>query len=148
MRLFLETADAEENALFTQSLHETLAPLDQRPRYIIPRDIVRVEKTWVGEKLSGVLGGGLPSWLMTRLPKPVSQLIEKRTRERAMWHAVPAALAKNKDLVEVFQKHWNRHVSPGEAVFGQRGEGAAILEKARRKGLSPSGAVHEKDIFL
>lgn len=142
-RLFLENVDQDDNAVFATSLHEALAPLDQHPRYLIPRDVVRVEPTWIGQRTSSLI----PGWLRTRLPEPVGKLLEKRTRERAMWHAIPSALAKNKELVEIYQRHWNRHVSPGKAVYGLREEGDRILAQARADGLSPSGTVHEKDIF-
>lgn len=143
-RLFLEHADQDDNAVFATSLHEALAPLDQQPRYLIPRDIVRVEPTWIGQRT----GNLIPSWLRPRLPDTLTKLLEKRTRERAMWHAVPSSLAKNKELVEIYQKHWNRHVSPGKAIYGLREEGDRILATARAEGLSPSGSVHEKDVFF
>lgn len=143
VRLYLEQSDMEESQLFATSMQEVLAPLDQSPRYLIPRDIVRVERTWVGERVSNVL----PQWLRSRLPESIGKHLEKRIRERAMWHAVPSALAKNKELVEVFQKHWNRNVSPGKAIFGLREEGDRILEKARKDGLSSEASVHEKEVF-
>ena len=118
--------------------------LDLQPRYLIPRDIVRVEPTWIGQRT----GNMIPSWLRPRLPDALTKLLEKRTRERAMWHAVPSSLAKNKELVEIYQKHWNRHVSPGKAIYDLREEGDRILATARAEGLSPSGSVHEKDVFF
>jgi len=48
--------------------------------------------------------------------------------------------------VLVFQRHWNEHVSPGEAIFALRGEGADQLEQAK----ATQGEVvpiHEKEIF-
>jgi len=143
VRLFLEQAENDENELFTESLQELFAPLDQQPRYLIPRDVMRVQPTWLGDKL----GGALPGWLRQRLPTGIGRMLESRKRERAMWHAVPAALAKNKDLVEIFQRHWNRHVSPGQAIYGLREDGDRILADARRNRLSPEGTVHPKEIF-
>ena len=65
----------------------------------------------------------------------------------AMLHAVPSALAKNRDLAGVYTRHWNKHVSPGEAVFAHRGDGQRIVEQARHDGHVPRSKVHEKEIF-
>ena len=65
-----------------------------------------------------------------------------------MLHAVPAVLARNKDLVKVYQKYWNQYVSPGEAVYAHRGEGQRLLEEARRAGHVPGSEIHDKEIFL
>ncbi|MFO0906156.1 MAG: DEAD/DEAH box helicase family protein [Pirellulales bacterium] len=139
VRVFLENAAPEENSLFTTSLHEVLAPY-QRPRYIIPRDILIEEETWWSKTLGPVAPKFAQDWLLPYL--------RKRKRQRVMWHAVPAALAKNKELVALFQKHWNQLVSPGEAVYAQRGEGEQFVQEAKAKGLVPESSVHEKEVFL
>ena len=54
-RLFLERSDQDDNALFATSLQEALAPLDLQPRYLIPRDIVRVEPTWIGQRTGNMI---------------------------------------------------------------------------------------------
>jgi hypothetical protein len=131
VRLFLEEASEEENRLFTQALHEALGPL-RRPRYVIPRDMDRVEQTWLSSVLPGFVG----------------RFFEKRKRERVMLHAVPNLLAKNKDLAEVYQRHWNRHVSPGEPIYALGASGEALIQAARRQGQLPSGKIHEKDVFI
>ena len=131
VRLFLENASEEDSQLFTQSLHEALGPLHS-PRYVIPRLIDRLDETW----------------LSSLLPRIVGQFFQKRTRKQAMLHAVPSALAKNRDLVAIYEKHWNKRVSPGEAIFTLRGSADEVLEKARRRSELASSWVHEKEVFL
>ena len=131
VRLFLENASEEDSQLFTQSLHEALGPLHS-PRYVIPRLIDRLDETW----------------LSSLLPQIVGQFFRRRTRKRAMLHVVPSALAKNRDLVAIYEKHWNRFVSPGEAIFTLRGSADELLEQARRKSQLSSSWVHEKEVFL
>ncbi|MFM9118534.1 MAG: DEAD/DEAH box helicase, partial [Planctomycetota bacterium] len=132
VRLFLEQGTPQDNQLFTESLQETLAPLGQ-PRYVIPRQIVRVQETF----LSRTLGAWLP-----RIAQPFIEPLKRRQAERVMWHAVPTALAKNQRLVAMFQKHWNLNVSPGEAKFTQRGAGEGIVEAAIRSEQTPESPVH------
>jgi len=131
VRLFLADADEDEAALFAGSVAEALGPL-VRPRYVIPRYVADVTETWVSRLL----------------PNALARYFRRRTKRVAMWHAVPAPLAKKKELAAVYQYHWNRHVSPGEAVYAHRGEGEEIVERARREGLMPLGAVHEKEVML
>ena len=64
-----------------------------------------------------------------------------------MLHAVPSAVAKNKQEVAVFQKHWNALVSPGEAVFALRGEGEEMVNQAKQS-LESQTIVHDKELFL
>jgi superfamily II DNA or RNA helicase len=131
VRIFLENASAEDSRLFTQSLHEALGPL-HFPRYVIPRFVDRLEDTW----------------LSALLPQVVGQFFQKRSRRQAMLHAVPSALAKNRDLVAIYEKHWNRHVSPGAAIYALRGGADEQIERARRRGELSSSWVHEKEVFL
>ena len=70
------------------------------------------------------------------------------TSQASTVHAVPSVLARNKDLVAVYEKHWNRYVSPGEAIYAHHGPGKDLLAEARRQGLSSKARVHEKEIFL
>jgi hypothetical protein len=131
VRLFLEQASEDESIVFTTALHQALGPLVE-PRYVIPRQVDRIENTW----------------LSSLLPTVVGRYFQRRRREQVMLHAVPYALAKNKELVAIFQRYWNQHVSPGEAVFCQRGAGENVLDEARRAGQSPPAWVHEKEVFL
>jgi hypothetical protein len=138
VRLFLEQGTPQDNQLFTEALQETLAPLGQ-PRYVIPRQIVRVQDTF----LSRTLGAWLP-----KIAQPLIEPLKRRQSERVMWHAVPTALAKNQRLVAMFQKHWNQNVSPGEAKFTQRGAGEGIVAAAIRSEQTPESPVHEKEGVL
>ena len=130
VRVFLRGATSGENEVFSQAMKEVLGPLD-RPRYVIPRQVTRFENTWFSNLLPAVIG----------------KYFQKSSSELAMLHAVPAALAKKKADVLVFQKHWNLLVSPGEAAFAHRGEGLKMLEEALAEPQN-SSIVHEKEIFL
>ena len=57
-------------------------------------------------------------------------------------------LAKNKRSVEVYQRYWNTHVSPGVALYAYQGEGSRLLEQARRDHLVPGSEIREKEVFL
>jgi hypothetical protein len=131
VRAFLEQAGEEESRLFAESLAEALGPLDQ-PRYVVPRDIDQLEDTWLSSILPEVLG----------------RYFQRRVRKLSMLHAVPAALAKSKETAEVYQKYWNRYVSPGQVLFAHRGEGQELLDRAKRNGWVPRGDVRQKDVFL
>ena len=131
VRLFLEQARDEEAALFTQALHEALGPLD-RPRYVIPRSVHVARNTW----LSAIL------------PSFVGRYFQRREQRRVMLHAVPSVLARNKELVAIFEAHWNRYVSPGQATYAHHGPGKDLVAQARRQGLASKARVHEKEIFL
>lgn len=49
------------------------------------------------------------------------------------YHPVPDCFAVNRARVAIFVRHWNRLVSPGEAVYayGQRGEALLAAERGR-----------------
>lgn len=130
VRLFLERSEDDESRLFTEALQEALGPL-VRPRYVIPRAVDRIEGTWLSRILPDIVG----------------RYFERRARESVMLHAIPSVLAKNRDLVAIYQRHWNRLVSPGEAIFALRGEGQELLDQAQRLGQTPHSHVHEKEIF-
>lgn len=48
----------------------------------------------------------------------------------------------------LYTRHWNAHVSPGEAVYAHQGEGRQLLEQARRSGRTPKNAIRQKNVFL
>lgn len=129
IRVFLNGANPIENELFTCAMKQVLGALD-RPRYVIPRNVIRRYETW----LSGFL------------PEIVGRYFQKKRTELAMLHAVPSELAKNKSDVLVFQKYWNRMVSPGEAVYAHRGEGERMVQDAVEKGSQV--IVHDKQLFI
>jgi hypothetical protein len=131
VRAFLESANQEQSTLFAKSVHEVFAPL-HNPRYVIPRKVDRFSETFLSRMLPDVVG----------------RHFRRRKREMVLLHAVPSELAKKKSLVRLYQRYWNAHVSPGEAVYAHRGQGAKLLESARRNGLVPRGGAHEKDVFV
>lgn len=131
VRMFLENADEQDGALFARSLHEALGPL-HRPRYVISRYADEISETW----------------LSRILPRIVARYFRRRQRRMATLHAVPSALAKNKRLATVYARHWNLHVSPGEAIYTYQGEGQQLVERARRDGTVPRSTIHDKEVFL
>ena len=131
VRLFIEDADEADGALFADSLREALGPLDS-PRYVIPRFADDVSDTWLSKIM----------------PEIVERYFQRRQRRMAMLHAVPSALAKTRDLAAIYTRHWNRYVSPGEAIYAYQGEGEQLLDQARRTGAVPQGTVRGKEIFL
>jgi hypothetical protein len=130
VRAFLREASEAQSQLFAVSLQEVLSTED-RPRYVIPRFVGRVQDTW----------------LSRILPEVLARFVRKRKREFVMLHPVPSALSKKKDLAIVFQRHWNEHVSPGEVVYALHGKGEDMLEKARRRGMTPMLHLQQTDVF-
>lgn len=131
IRMFLQDATEQENQIFVDALHETLGPLKD-PRYIIPRVVSRKVDTWLSKILPSVVG----------------RFFQKEKKVRVMFHAVPTVLSKNRSKVSIFEQGWNAFVSPGDAVFTQRGTGEELLAKAKSIGKRNSREVHNKEIFL
>ena len=131
LRVFLEEASTEDSRIFTEALHEALGPL-QQARYVIPRLVDRVTDTW----------------LSSLLPAIVGHYFQKRTRGQTMLHAVPYALARNKELVAISERYWIKYVSPGQAIYALRGGADEEIEEARRKGQLSKAWVQEKEVFL
>ncbi len=105
VRVFLD-ASPEASALFSKSLDEALSPLADQ-RYAVPR-----YETPVPE------GGGLASLL--RMLRPGQPVL-------AGYHPVPDELGLNKERAAVYERHWNHHVSRGEAVYLRNADGQAVL---------------------
>lgn len=131
IRVFLDQAPEVDCDRFLEAVYQVFGPL-QAARYVIPRVVHEIEDTWISSLLPDLLG----------------RYFRKRKEQLAMVHAVPSDLARNKELVTVFEKYWNQYVSPGEAFFAYRGQGAELLEHAQRNGLSPHTKVHRKEIFV
>jgi len=129
IRVFLENATPEDSDVFANAMKQVLGPLDS-PRYIISRRINVREQSFLSRILPGVLG----------------RYFVKTKSEFARLHCVPDVLCKNKSDVLVFQKHWNQLVSPGEALFALRGDGADQLEHAKSTQVAVT-PIHEKEIF-
>jgi hypothetical protein len=131
VRLFLARASEADSALFARSLAEALGPL-RRPRYIIPRLVDELHHTWLSRWLP-------PLW---------GQYVARRVRTVVMLHAVPAALASSKARVQLYERHWHVHVSPGEALYARHGRGRDMLEEARQRGWVPQVEPHRKEVFV
>ncbi|MEE2641841.1 MAG: DEAD/DEAH box helicase family protein [Planctomycetota bacterium] len=131
LRVFLREADEEENRLFVDSLYEILGPLSD-PRYMIPRLVSRKVDTWISKILPSIVG----------------RFFQKEKKVRVMFHAVPTLFSKNRGQVAVFERGWNAFVSPGEAVFTQRGSGEKLLAQAKAAGKRKRGEIQNKEIFL
>ena len=131
IRMFLSDASEEENQIFVDALHETLGPL-KSPRYIVPRIVSRKVDTWLSKILPSIVG----------------RFFQKEKKVRVMFHSVPTILSKNRAKVAIFEKGWNAFVSPGQAIFTQRGSGEEVLAKAKSVGKRKRGEIHNKEIFL
>lgn len=131
VRAFLEEAPEEHTRLLAEAIGETLGPLEGA-RYVIPR--------FVDRKVATVLSRLLPGF--------IGRWFEQEEQKLAMWHAVPSKLARKKETVLVFQKHWNEYVSPGEAAFAHRDDTRERLAKATRARQVPTHEVFQKEVFL
>ena len=130
VRLFLESADPADGALFARCLREALGPIES-PRYVIPRYVDDVHDTWLSHILPDVVG----------------RYFRKRKRRMARLHTVPSPLARTKDLAALYARHWNVHVSPGRPVYAHRAPGRQLIQQARRAPHRPQPTVREKEIF-
>jgi len=123
-------ADEKSSEVFAEAMQQVLGPLDN-PRYMIPRHVTVVSETW----------------LSRTLPSFIGRFFRKRRNLLTMYHAVPKRLAKNKELAEIFQGNWNKHVSPGAIVYGYGDAGGQAVQEAIEQGLSPQGSFHRKKVF-
>lgn len=115
-RVLLDCASAEEADLFARSVLEVLAPLAEQ-RYLIPRyeqqaDLANRIVGLVASLGGGDVRGGL---------------------KLAQWHAVPTALEANKRDVDIYERHWNEHVSPGQPIYCKHPAGKRILAENRQQ---------------
>lgn len=131
VRVFLEQASSEDASRFAIAMREALGPLDS-PRYVIPRFVDTPSE----------------SFFSRLLPEVVCRFFQRRGRRMVMLHAVPNDLATKRELVDVYQKHWNRLVSPGDAVYAKNENGQQTISRAVRDGQLPDTFVHDKEVFL
>lgn len=104
VRLLLDGAGPEESERFAEAVYELLGPV-QDHRYLVERrEPVRglVELGWAGLRAG---------------PPP--------TRVAAV-HPVPSVLGRRREHADVFQRHWNRLVAPGEVVYARSEAGKAL----------------------
>ena len=72
----------------------------------------------------------------------------KRRFEVLRVHAVPKCLARKKEIALIFQKHWNKLVSPREVLYRQSDKIREMIEKAAEEGMIITDSVHEKEVFM
>ena len=142
VRVFLEEAEDEEREVFTTAMSEIFSP-PEKPRYLIERFVdLKKFSTKVRHP-----------WFASVLPNFLKKYFEEKyehvdvSRELIMIHAVPSALATKREIAEVFQRHWNEYVSPGQLIYAQREEGREFLQKAIEGGLVVDEAVETREFF-
>ena len=140
--MFLEEAEDEEREVFTTAMSEIFSP-PEKPRYLIERFVdLKKFSTKVRHP-----------WFASVLPNFLKKYFEEKyehvdvSRELIMIHAVPSALATKREIAEVFQRHWNEYVSPGQLIYAQREEGREFLQKAIEGGLVVDEAVETREFF-
>ncbi len=115
-RIRLETESEKDLQLMAVSIRELFAPIADQ-RYIIPRTECEL----------------VQSWLTRLLPKVLHRYVCGKRDHVAVYHPVPEALGDTREHANAFTVLWNRHVSPGKAVYTRRGEGEQVLMRAREK---------------
>lgn len=78
----------------------------------------------------------------------IGRFFHKKERRQPTLHGVPESLGRKRELVDVYQKWWNTHVSPGEAVFAKNSQGEKMIQDAITTQRLPNATVHEKEIFI
>lgn len=131
IRLVLEGAQEDDRQLALEAIGQALGPLE-RPRYVIPRQVEARADTLLSKLLPSVLG----------------RFFQRRSTELAMLHAVPDALARTKDLAQVYERHWNEHVSPGQAVYAHHGAGESLLLESKAKGRTALHTPRGVELFV
>ena len=134
-RLFLEGATVEEEALFVDSMREVLGPLDN-PRYMLMR---------VARYFQTSLEPTLLSRLLPMFFDPKEVMLHRD--QTAMWHAVPKALAKKRELADIFVRLWSIHVGPTRLVYGHSEGGRATVQQVLDANLGPTAEFHDKRVF-
>tara|TARA_B100000700_G_scaffold86602_1_gene97475 strand:+ start:1755 stop:4589 length:2835 start_codon:yes stop_codon:yes gene_type:complete len=142
VRVFLQEAQEEEIKLFTQALSDVFSP-PLEARYVVERFVdrkdfsMRTRYPWFAKIL--------PSFFKNHFAEEYEHVEVERVM--VMLHAVPNALAKNKEVANIFLEHWNRLVSPGRVMFTQRGDGRDFLLEAAGQGLLTTQQVSTKEFF-
>jgi hypothetical protein len=143
IRVFLEKADEKASAILSESLAQVFGPIEDA-RYLIERGVdfeyqeSRFQETWVEQRLPNFLS----DFIILKTMKT------KRRFEVVRVHAVPKALATKKETALIFEKYWNKLVSPGEVLYRQNSQTQALMDKATEDGLIVNDAVHEKEVFM
>ena len=122
-RIRMNTDSEQDMQLMAVAIRELFTPIADQ-RYIIPRSECELQHNW-----------------FTRLlPEVLHRYICKKRESVAIYHPVPDVLGDSKKHAEVFSRYWNKHVSPGKAVYTKRGKGEEILMHARPRNQSVMAA--------
>ena len=130
IRYHLHNSTTEEAEMFSRALFEVLGPLD-KPRYVVARSSRFFDATWLSKLM----------------PEVLAIYLRKQRVSVMMYHAVPSCLANTKERAAVFQKYWNRHVSPGEVTYTRSANGKQLVEDAQMNGLVPEFGLHQKSVY-
>ena len=137
MRVHLEGCNEEQSEMFCNALSEVLGPLDNKPRYVIPRSSKYLDKILVDTFLSKYF----PWWFDPK--EGINERIEP-----VMLHAVPKIFCRPRIRAEIFEIYWNMRVSPGELMFGHSKAGKEMIEEAKLSGMAPKWSKNEKNVFI
>lgn len=130
VRFHLKNSTPEEAEMFSKALTEALGPLD-KPRYVIARSSKFFDDTWLSKLM----------------PEVLAVYLRKQRVSLMMYHAVPSCLANSKERALVYQRYWNKYVSPGEITFVRSANGKQLVERAQLEGLVPAFTLHQKTIY-
>lgn len=130
-RYYIEECTEEQSAMFAQAISEVFGPIDDA-RYIISRAARFFDETF----------------LSRLLPEVLAKYVRKERKEVVMFYRVPSCLAGKKSYATWFQKHWNKLVSPGEALYVHSNEGKQAIAFAKASGLVNQTVQHVKDVYL
>jgi len=136
LRMHLEGCTEDESEIFCTAMQEVLGPLE-KPRYVISRS---------SRFLDPILVHTFLSRYFPFLFKPKDGISERV--ENVMLHMVPRLLSRKKEEAEMFQRHWNLHVGPGNIVYAKSDAGREVIEIAHEKGKVPDWSMHEKNVFI
>jgi len=142
VRVFMNNADAKTNRIFSEAISEVFGPIKDA-RYLIERQAAVGDISMQTKR---------PKWAHY-LPNFIGkyfdyeELVKDLEVQLVMVHCVPTELARNKDRVFIFLKHWKELVGPAEVHFLQREESRDFLQSARLQGLVPKEKIHHKQIF-
>jgi len=67
--------------------------------------------------------------------------------QTAMWHAVPKALAKKREVADLFVRLWTVHIGPTRLVYGHSESGRATVQQVLDANLGPTAEFHDKRVF-
>ena len=130
-RYYIEECTEEQSAMFAQAISEVFGPIDDA-RYVISRAARFFDETF----------------LSRLLPEVLAKYVRKERKEVVMFYRVPSCLAGKKSHAAWFQKHWNKLVSPGEALYVHSKEGKEAVAFAKASGLVNQTVQHVKDVYL